>query len=235
MHRFASMTALAASGLAAATASADVFTDTFESGSSAGNWHFIQGFDIVEQSGGNPGRYLRQPAWDIFAPQARADAGPFVGDYRAMGVTGISVDAATYYRDFGPPEGFEFSLLLRDTKGTFDVDDDDYTYFVGEEVPLPGNGWKSFHFDVPSDAPDLPAGWKGGWVGDGENFRPGVTWTDVITSVDVVEFWWLDPADFAFFANWDIGIDNPAIHVIPAPGALALLGLAGVGLRRRHR
>lgn len=232
MHRIACFAALIA---AAGTASADVFTDTFESGGSAGNWHFIRGFDSIEQSGGNPGRYLRQRTYDTFAPQAKADDGPFVGDYRAMGVTHLSVDAITYHRDFGPPVGFEFSLLLRDTKGTDTVDDDDYTYYVGDEVPLPGQGWKSFLFEVPSHQDDLPAGWRGGWVGDGENFRPGVTWGDVITSVDKVEFWWMNPAYFAAFAMWDIGLDNPAIHTIPAPGALAPLALAGLASHRRRR
>ena len=220
--------------LAAGIASADVFTDDFESGSSAGGWYFIQGGDTIEAGGGNPGRYLHQPAYDVFAPQARAEGGPFVGDYRAMGVTGIGVDAITYSRDFGDPVGFSFSLLLRDTKGTGDFDDDDYAYFVGDQVPLPGEGWKSYAFDVPSGSDDTPAGWKGGWAGDGENFRPGVTWGDVVTSVDSVEFWWIDPSYFAFFAFWDVGIDNASITTIPAPAGLALLGAAGLTMRRRR-
>lgn len=231
MHRAICTATLACT---AGLACADVFTDDFEGGASAGRWHFIEGFDTIEQSGGNPGRYLHQSSYDVFAPQAKGDSGPFVGDYRAMGVTGIGVDAITYSRDFGDPVGFQFSLLLRDTKGTGDVDDDDYTYYVGDQVPLPGEGWKSFAFDVPSDSNDTPAGWKGGWVGDGENFRPGVTWGDVITSVDQVEFWWINPADFAFFANWNVGIDNASITTVPAPAGLALLGLAGVAARRRR-
>jgi hypothetical protein len=220
---------------AASFATADTFTDTFENGSNAGNWGFIHGFDILENSGGNPGGYLHQPTFDTFAPILSGDQGPFVGDYRAMGVTQISIDGITTHRDFGDPAGFEFSLLLRDTKGTFDVEDDDYTYYVGDEVPQPGQGWKSFVFDIPSDSDDLPAGWKGGWSGDGENFRPGVTWSDVISNVEQVEFWWLNPSHFAFFANWDVGADNVAITTIPAPGAAALLGIGALAAGRRKR
>jgi hypothetical protein len=221
--------------LIAGVAHADTFTDTFEDGGSAGNWGFIHGFDVFEDSGGNPGGYLRQPSFDTFAPILIGDQGPFVGDYRAMQVTRLAVDAITHHRDWGTPSGFEFSLLLRDTKGTFDVEDDDYAYYVGDEVPQIGEGWKSFVFDVPSDSIDLPPGWKGGWVGDPENFRPGVTWSDVITNVRQVEFWWLNPAQFALFANWDIGADNVSITRVPAPGTAAVLGLGALSLRRRRR
>lgn len=231
MHPMLPAAAIAA---AATIAHADVFTDTFEDGSNAGGWHFIQGGDTIEQSGGNPGRYLHQSQYDTFAPQAKAIQGPFVGDYRAMGVTQIGVDAITFHRDFGDPVGFEFSLLLRDTQGTDDVDDDDYTYFVGPEVPLPGQGWKEYLFDVPANANDLPAGWKGGWVGDSENFRPGITWADVMGSVDRVEFWWINPTYFAFLANWDVGIDNASISTVPTPGVLAVLGLGALASRRRR-
>ncbi len=220
---------------AAGVAPADTYTDTFDDGFNAGGWGFIHGFDIFESSGGNPGWYLHQPRFDTFAPILTGDQGPFVGDYRAMQVTQLAVDGITYNRDFGTPAGFEFSLLLRDTKGTPEVDDDDYTYYVGDEVPQIGQGWKSFVFDVPSDSPDLPPGWKGGWVGDAENFRPGVTWSDVITNVRQVEFWWLNPADFAFFANWDIGADNVSITRVPSPGAPALLAVAGLCASRRRR
>ncbi|HZW08392.1 MAG TPA: hypothetical protein VFF69_00675 [Phycisphaerales bacterium] len=232
MRRVCTLAVMAA---AASAATADTYTDTFDNGTNAGNWGFIHGFDSIEDSGGNPGWYLRQPAFDTFAPILSGDQGPFIGDYRAMGVTQISVDAITYHRDFGPPEGFEFSLLLRDTKDTPEVDDDDYAYYVGDEVPQPGQGWKSFAFDVPSDSGDLPAGWKGGWVGDGENFRPGVTWSDVITNVKQVEFWWINPTFFAFFANWDVGVDNPAITTIPAPASAGLLALGALAGGRRRR
>ena len=189
-------------------------TETFEGGTNAAGWSFIPGSDVIETSGGNPGAWLHNDQYDTFAPMLTTDdATPsaFVGDYRALGVTSISLDARTDANNFGAV-GFEMSLLLRDTKGTVDVNDDDYAYFVGPNVPLPGNGWEHYDFAIPSSSTDpVPAGWSGGWVGDPENFRPGVDWNDVIQSVDRVEIWWLNPSFFAIFQQWDVGADNITI------------------------
>ena len=102
------------------------------------------------------------------------------------------------------------------------------------ESPQPGTGWKSFNFPVPSqNTAALPAGWTGGYFGDSENFRPGVTWNDVITSVDSVEFYWLNPALFAIFQQWEVGIDNARVTV-PEPATAAAVGAMLLGARRRH-
>jgi len=168
---------------------------------------------VVQATGGNPGQWLNNPSLDTFAPILTTDEGvaDFTGDYRAMGVTSITFDARTDYIDF-PPVPINMSVLLRDTKGTASVDDDDYAYFPGEIIPQPGEGWLHYDFTIPSASlDDVPNGWFGGWVGDGENFRPGVTWGDVITSVDVLEIWWFHPAYFGIFQNWNVGIDNLTI------------------------
>ncbi len=222
-----------------ATASAETVTDTFDGGTNIGHWTFgVTVPDTIEDSGGNPGAWLRNRGIVSFAPILRNEFGsdsPFVGDYRARQVTSISIDARTDFASFGAA-GREFSLLLRDTKGTFDVDDDDYAYYVGEIVPQPGQGWVSYNFDIPSQSNDaVPAGWRGGWVGDGENFRPGVEWRDVISSVDQVEFWWLNPSFFALIQDWDVGVDNVSIDFVPEPGTLSMLGLAGLAALRRRR
>ncbi|MEM9382815.1 MAG: hypothetical protein AAGB93_22875 [Planctomycetota bacterium] len=191
-------------------------TDDFDSGTNPNGWSFnVIPPDVLEPTGGNPGGWLRNPLVDSFAPILTTGAGntsPFTGDYRASGVTRISIDARTDGAAFGAG-GREFSLLLRDTKGTAMVDDDDYVYFVGPLVPQVGQGWSSYSFDIPSQSNDiLPAGWTGGWSGDTENLRPGVTWTDIISSVDAVEFWWLNPSFFAIFQQWDVGVDNISIE-----------------------
>jgi hypothetical protein len=110
------------------------------------------------------------------------------------------------------------SILLRDTKGTpTNPDDDDYAYYVGPNVPLFADGWMHFDFAIPSDSTDaVPEGWRGGWSGDPENFRPGVDWNDVITNVDSVEFWWINPSFFAIIAQWEVGVDNISITTEPA-------------------
>lgn len=143
-----------------------------------------------------------------------------------------------HHADFGAG-GRNFSLLLRDTKGTAsNPDDDDYAYYVGPLVPQVGQGWVSYDFPVPSQSTEsVPAGWTGGWAGDAEHFRPGVDWNDVITHADSVEFWWLNPAFFAIFQQWDVGVDNVRVtsSPVPEPGTLAAMSAAGALLLRRRR
>jgi hypothetical protein len=205
---------------AGATALADTYTDTFEGGANPTGWHFLQGGDVLESTGGNPGYWLHQPQWDTFAPILRHSStdSPFSGDYPAAGVTAISIDIQTLYTDF-PIDGRPFAILLADTKGTDSPEDDDYVYYVNEEpgVPTPAEGWVHIDFAIPSDSETLPAGWVGAYYGDMENFRDGVTWSDVITSVDHVEFWWIHPAWFGIFQNWNVGADNISIVSGGAP------------------
>jgi len=222
-------------------ARAQTFVDTFEGGVNSAGWTFnSQSPDIVEPAGGNPGAWLHNPGLDTFAPILTNTIGTpslFTGNLRARQVTSIGVDARTDAATFGAG-GRQFSILLRNIRGTpNDPDDDDYAYFVGPLVPQVGEGWKSFNFNIPSqDTSAVPAGWSGGHAGDPENFRPGVTWNDVITNVDSVEFWWLHPAFFAIFQQWDVGVDNVRVTAIPEPtGALALSGLALAGVARRRR
>lgn len=207
--------ALASLALAPTLATAGTGHDDFEGGVNDAGWRFNAFSDVLESSGGNPGGWLHNASLDTFAPilATGAAASCFRGDYRAMGVESLSVDALTLSTDF-PVAGLELSLLLRDTKGTADVSDDDYAYFVGPEIPQPGAGWKSFVFPIPSqDTSATPAGWSGGWAGDCCSFRPGVDWNDVIQNVDRVELWWLNPSFFAIFQNWNVGADNIALHV----------------------
>lgn len=198
---------------------ADTITDTFEGGHNTGGWS-ISGNSTIDPVGGNPGSWLHNSLADVPFPVVRSNgASAFVGDFRLLGVTLISFDAQLVDRDFGNPVGFPMSLLLRDTKGTpGDPTDDDYAYFVGPRVPQIGQGWIHYDFAIPSDeTTPVPAGWSGGWAGDLENFRPGVDWNDVITNVDRVEVWWLHPAFFAIFAQWDCGMDNIAITTADDP------------------
>lgn len=193
--------------------------DGFEGGSNSSGWSFnVTVPDIIESTGGNPGGWLHNPSVSSFAPIATHDpnsGSTLSGDYRAMDVTRITVDARTDAAS-NTSAGREFSIVLRDTKGTPNVNDDDYAYFVGPLIPQTGQGWVSYSFEIPSQSTDaVPAGWSGGWVGDLENFRPGIEWNDVITSVDVVEFWWLNPSFFAIFQTWDVGIDNVCQEIGP--------------------
>lgn len=194
-------------------------TTSFDGGNPHG-FHFLLGGDVVENSGGNPGHYLHQSLYDTFAPSLTTGAAagaPWTGDFRALGVTRISVDAITLGTQFGN-DGFPFALILTDTHGTAGVDDDDFVYALFPQSPRMGDGWLHYDFAIPSaDTSPLPAGWTGGHSGDPESFRPGVDWNDVITSVDEVEFYWLHPAWFAIFQQWDVGADNVEIEYTNPP------------------
>ncbi len=197
-------------------AMADTFTDGFDLNHNVGGWT-ISGNPNIDATGGNPGYWLHNPLADTFYPIVRTDGvSPFVGDFRAMGVTTIAFDAVLLDYDFASPP-WPMSLLLRDTKGTpGDPSDDDYAYFVGPQIPVIGQGWVHYEFAVPSaDTTPVPAGWTGGWAGDLENFRPGVDWNDVVTNVDRVEIVWNHPASFAIFAQWNVGMDNISITTEP--------------------
>ncbi len=217
--------------LLAAAQGSGTSTDNFDAGLNPNGWNFSS-FDVLESSGGNPAGWLHVTGLDTYYPILESGFGasaPWIGDLAANGVVRISLDAQTLHTDFPIAGGFFMSLLLRDTKGTFNVDDDDYAYFVGEEVPLPGAGWKHFDFDVPSrSGVSLPPGWTGGWAGDGQHFRPGVTWQDVIANVDRVEIWWSDPSAFAIFQMWEVGVDNLEVEYQPALAlAVPTPGIAG--------
>ncbi len=217
--------------IAPALEAGDEVLEGFTGGSNAAGWSFnVTNPDVIEGHGGNPTSWLRNDFVSSFAPILTSGPTaplPYQGDYRALGVSQISLDARTNAASFGA-SGRELSLLLRDTKGTATVNDDDYAYFVGPLVPQVGAGWVHYDFSIPSaSTAAVPAGWSGGWVGDGENFRPGVDWNDVITSVDVVEVWWLHPAFFAIIQSWDVGVDNIAFAVDPV--AVTDLGQALAG------
>lgn len=174
--------------------------DSFDTGLNQGGWIY-NGADVIETEGGNPGGWLHNSSADTFYPIWTAPAA-FAGDWAAAGVTKLEFDARTLDMDFGDGTGFEMSILVRDTKGTPTVTDDDTAWLVGPNVPLVGAGWKHFEFDVPATAFTLlPAGWAGSFSGDGN-------WVTLMQSVDQVEIVWSDPSLFAIFQMWDIGLDN---------------------------
>jgi hypothetical protein len=182
--------------------------DGFEDGVNQGGWAYNPS-DVLERAGGNPGGWWHQDFAFTYAPVIYSASPALAGDWRAAGADRVQFDARLDHLDFGTGEGFPMSLLLRDTKGTADMQDDDFAYTVGPNVPLVGTGWKSFDFPVPSaDTSPLPSGWIGGYSGDPEHFRPGVDWNDVITSIDRVGIYWFNPATAAIYQVWDVGLDN---------------------------
>jgi hypothetical protein len=219
---------VALAGLSFPALASDHVTD-FEQGANPAGFHFREGADVIEPSGGTPGAYLRQDFYFQFAPMLKTDptiSSEYHGDLRAKGVSRISFDARVDHKDFGTGLGFPMSILLRDTKGTpHDATDDDYTYTVGKNIPLVGEGWVHYDFDIPSqDTSPVPAGWHGGSYLDGEVFRPGVDFNDVITNVDKVEIWFIHPAWFAFLDAWDVSVDSITLSTDTASAIVDLGG-----------
>ncbi len=202
--------------LLAASAHGSTTTVTFEDGVNTGLWTYGFGMSIP-MSGGNPGRYLRSQGLDTFAPQLRTQGSSiFTGDYRAAGVTALGVDLQTFAVDFSAAER-PLSLLLVSDNGTPGNFDDDYAaYIVGDsDIPVPGEGWKSFSFDVPSSSLSLPAGWN--FIQFGFKSPANPDWNDVITDVSEVIFFSGDPEFFFIFQMWTLGADNISITTAPPP------------------
>ncbi len=198
---------------AAGTASADNYVETFTGGSNAGGWWWGTGGEVIEGSGGNPGEFLRDSFLDTFAPQLGTllgKASAFTGDFASRNVTKVGVDLKLFHVDFSA-EGRPLSLILRSTNGTpEDFDDDWGAYVVGDaNIPLVGQGWLSYEFEVPSQSATLPAGWKIIQYGPTSPANP--EWSDLITSVDQVVFFYGDPDFFFIFQMWDVGADNVRI------------------------
>lgn len=202
------------SGPAAAT----TYLETFENGGNEAGWTYFSPNEQIEATGGNPGGWLHAWGLDTFAPQpATTQPSPFTGDLRAEGVTAIGVDLITIAVDFSAAER-PLTLMLYSDNGTIGNPDDDWAaYFMNSEfIPVPGDGWKSFVFDVPSSATSLPPGWNTVGFGPGSPQNPD--WNDVITRVDRLGFFYGDPTMFFIFQMWDVGMDNVSItYEAPTP------------------
>ena len=97
----------------------------------------------------------------------------------------------------------------------------------------------SFDLKVDQIAVALPAGWGGFGAEDPNTFEPilpdGVTYADIMANVDEMVISTLLPGYFFTFDDYDVTLDNISISTVPAPSALALIGLGGmVGTRRRR-
>ncbi|MFO0826845.1 MAG: hypothetical protein U0572_01740 [Phycisphaerales bacterium] len=212
MRMSLALVAAVASGAVAASVSAAQFVDTFESSSSAGGWTF--GLPpVYPHSGGNPGAYLKVTGLDTFAPQPRTTgASVFTGDYRAKRVATLGVDLLTIAVDFSAADR-PCTLILVNNNGTPSNPNDDWgVYVMGPNIPLPGQGWKSFTFDIPYESPTLPPNWHTIQFGASS---PTPDWNTVIKDVDQVVYFYGDPEFFFIFQMWTLGCDNARITTHP--------------------
>jgi hypothetical protein len=194
---------------------AQVFVDTFEGGVNVGQWRIGGPGEFIDPTGGNPGAHLRSDGLDVAIVATISDDGvssPFTGNYAARGISALSIDAITRSVQFGAG-GRPMTLMLANNNGTPGVFDDDiYIYYVGSEnIPVPGQGWKTFNFSVPSSATTLPPGWQVLLDFNAPPLTNDQAWNLVIQDVSYVWFNWHDPEFFAIFQMWDVGVDNISI------------------------
>ncbi len=218
------------------------FKETFEHGSNEGGWSYGTGQGFIEGSGGNPGAYFHDPMVDTFAPQPSTVFGVnslFTGNYRSRKVFSIGINLITHAVDFSADERPLTIMLVSDNGTPGNFNDDWAAYYMGAaNIPLPGQGWISYEFDIPSQETMLPAGWN--TLAFGPNSPPNPDWKDVITDVTQLRFFYGDPTLFFIFQVWNVGLDNPSISLeTPPVPALAeralratalLLILAGVAV-----
>jgi len=219
---------------AGSVAAADVYTETFDEGVNAGGWQYGGPGGGIGMTGGNPGAFWSELGLDTFAPQLRTtqSGSPFTGDFRSRNVTRIGVDLLTQRVDFSAA-GRPLTLMLTSRNGTDDPLDDGAVYFMGANIPLVGEGWKSYDFSVPSQASGLPAGWA--YQELGPNAPPTANWAAMLADVSEVRFFYGDPTQFFIFQMWDLGADNMRIETVPGPGGALVLGAAGLLAGRRRR
>ena len=231
MNNISAFLLAAAATVAPLTAQGGI--DTFDSGANPNDWTW-NGFvpSVVEPTGGNPNGWLHGgPGLFALMPELTSGAtaaAPFVGDYRAAGVTDFEFDAQI----LSGPGGFgPMALMLIDDNGTNATSDDNHAYLLGAISPLSGGGWGHYSFAVPSAFTGaLPTGWVAGndfFLGAG--FLPGYDWNDLVQNVTQVKIFFNDPQIFGITQTWDAGVDN--LEVVGVAQGLQLSpptpGLAG--------
>lgn len=224
--------------LTAGTAAADV-TTTFDNGTEG--WS-ISGRDNIDATGGNPGANMHGLLIDVFGADIRNNTNAdFLGDLTRYGSSiELSIDVQTSSIQFGDNEVYrEFIVELRDYDNDNGFPYTSVWFSLGTISQEDSGDWTTFSVVIDdTTATALPAGWGG--FGDETDFGEPIlpddrTFTSVLSKVDELAFTTFVPGYFFGFTNFDIQVDNISIRTVPAPSALALLGLGGiVGTRRRR-
>jgi len=149
----------------------------------------------------------------------------------------VRVESLTF---FGQDVSRPWLVELRDTDSAHDGFLWSSVWFTFDEISQASTGgWTTFSVTFDPNSTELPDGWGGFGNSDdfdGPSLPDGITFRDVLADVDMLAFTTLQPGLFFGFTDHTVGIDNISItRVVPAPSALALLGLGRiVGTRRRR-
>lgn len=182
---------------------------TFDGGASGNIGGWTYGLPPTYPStGGNPTWYLRTSGLDTFAPQLRTTGqSVFTGNYYALRMARLGVDVNTFAVDFSAAERPLSLILVSNNQTPGNPNDDWGAYFLGPDIPVPGDGWQSFTYDIPYwvTGAAMPAGWTGIQFGGSS---PAPNWGTLITDVDQVVFFYGNPEFFFIFQMWTVGADN---------------------------
>ena len=206
------------------------FVETFENGSNEGNWSFgMPNIEVIPREGGNPGPWLHIPCgagpgnclefwYPMPSTTPMGDENLFTGNYLKRGVTSVGIDLVTHFYSSPGNDGpghdeFHWNvavILISDSGNPTDNSDNWGAYYVGEmHAPKVGEGWKSFDFEIPSGASDLPPGWV--WNTGQPNAPADPSWSELMENVSMLMYSYLDPTLPATVQPWDVGLDNPRI------------------------
>jgi hypothetical protein len=206
-----SLPALAALLLISPAYASQVFDD-FESGANPNGWQWNFGHGGIVPSGGDPGAWLGSGEFSNLGAQftARPAQGTPLADALASGeLSSISFDIEQLPLTCDQPgQVGRLVLLLTNTHGTDDPADDDFVYTIGEAVPDTIGTWSHVTFTIPVDADALPRGWVGGHDGDPVHLRDGLTWPDMMASIDQIDVDFNVPFLDHVEGCWNVGVDS---------------------------
>ncbi|MHC5001998.1 MAG: PEP-CTERM sorting domain-containing protein [Planctomycetota bacterium] len=176
------------------------------------------GATTVEPDGGNPGAHLHT-IFNNFGIEFRTSTNTdFVTDYTAFGSVTLSVDVKVEdISFFGTPASRPWVLDLRSSalaQGGYPWTS---VWFEFDWISAGQYGdWTTFTVTIEDPtSTELPPGWGG--YGDETPLAepilpPGVTFADVLASIDEVALTTLEPGWFFGFTDFDVRIDNIAIQ-----------------------
>lgn len=230
----AAISAAVIAGIAGLAPAAPItYTETFDDGLNHTGWTWDRtALGSVQGTGGNPGGFFRSALQA--APSLFCSDDLFTGNYVDRAVGSIGGDLRTV--EFATATGM-ISIGLFHHNGTPDNPFDDTVASFVSTIESPTNpdfGWVSFDFDIPFAAADTPADWRLTGV---LPFIPAtVDWQTLMANVDEVVISWSDPGQPTLLFDSVRGADNLRVtYAVPAPGAIAPLGLLLACRRSRRR
>jgi len=175
------------------------------------------GGTTIEPTGGNNGEYMRTQFND-FGVSFRNTSNPdFLSDYTTSDEITLSIDLQVELINWnGQDTSKPWLVDLRN----YDIAQGGLpwtsVWFLFDNISQANNGdWTTYSVTFDPNSTELPMGWGGYGDEDPDTFEPilpeGVTFAEVVSSVDEIVFTTLQPGIFFGFVDHTIGIDNITI------------------------